>query len=486
MDLSKYSTEELTAFLAEVEAENKAIWQHPSLYLQSQFGFSLYDRQIEIIESVRDNNQTAVHSANNTGKTHLIAGLSLLWALTKDPSYVIILSSKFDQVQRIIFPRIRQLLSQSKASLQGIDILDTRIKFADSHEIIGQAVNKDSSITGYHAAGGVLVIVDEASGFEPDLLRAVQTMSKGENNRLLLMGNPVNTASVLYRCTLRSGWNNIYLSAFDSPNVKQGRTVISGLADLSYIESTREEYGEESFEYRTSVLGQYPIHDESTLFPSYLIEKASLVLPSPFGKKIAGLDPASTRDKTVLVSRQGNTIVDVHEFAGNLVDQLKAIIEYAEQTEIEEVYFDSIGLGEWIGPLTHEFNVKNFFPVDFRNKATDSRRYSNLRAELFFKVKDALDKEQIHIPKQYLSMFQQLHAVKSCIKLNGQKGIIEKKEIKKVLGHSCDHADALAYSFASDIEYGNRQNAVIVYDIFKDKTITGIQEMNDDLAWINL
>jgi len=77
----------------------------------------IYEKQKEILLSVRDNIETFVHAANATGKTRTAALVAIWFFLTRQPARVVTSSSSETQLDTILWNEIRYLISTSKLSL---------------------------------------------------------------------------------------------------------------------------------------------------------------------------------------------------------------------------------------------------------------------------------------------------------------------------------------------------------------------------------
>ena len=85
----------------------------------------------------------------------------------------------------------------------------------------------------------------------------------------------------------------------------------------------------------------------------------------------------------------------------------------------------------------------------FRSKAQDSARYENIRAEMYFKLKEWLEKGGAlpNVP----GLREELSKVQYKFSKHGRLMLTPKEEIKDKLGRSPDTADALALTFARPV-----------------------------------
>ena len=113
------------------------------------------------------------------------------------------------------------------------------------------------SKSGRHA-GDLLVVVDEASGVEASVHEAIDSLNP---SRRLYTGNPIRPEGKFYElCELSKdnpNVNVIEISSLESPHVHLARSPW-GMADATFIENAKHEYGEESLWFQVHVLGKFP------------------------------------------------------------------------------------------------------------------------------------------------------------------------------------------------------------------------------------
>jgi hypothetical protein len=163
-----------------------------------------YDKQEEIILSVRDNYETYVPAANRVGKSCVAAFIALWFFLTRSPCRVVTTSADFDQLRRVLWGEIDRLLQTSVYPLDAKDGGILAYNFMDIHKVVGGRVDEFSYLIGRTAAKGeglqghhafdeirkvynTLGIVDEASGVDD----INYDMIVGWAGRLLALGNPI-------------------------------------------------------------------------------------------------------------------------------------------------------------------------------------------------------------------------------------------------------------------------------------------------------
>src|SRR5271157_1354995 len=96
----------------ETQAERSERWLYdPAAFIEGHWpGSVIYDKQHEVMLSVRDNDETFVHAANELGKTRIAAWLCLWWFGTRFPARVVTSSSAEKQLKGILWAEIDVLI----------------------------------------------------------------------------------------------------------------------------------------------------------------------------------------------------------------------------------------------------------------------------------------------------------------------------------------------------------------------------------------
>lgn len=182
-----------------------------------------WSKQREVLESVRDNRYTAVHSAHDLGKSFIASRIIAWWISTRPvgEAFVVSTAPTAAQVSAIMWREVTKI--HRKANLIGkINRAGYPQWYADG-ELIGYgrkpADYEQSAFQGIHAMH-VLVVIDEAGGVARHLYDAVDALATNDNARVLAIGNPDDPASHFAAiCKPESGWNVIHLDGLRSPNM---------------------------------------------------------------------------------------------------------------------------------------------------------------------------------------------------------------------------------------------------------------------------
>jgi len=164
--------------------------------------FVLYDKQREIMYSVRDNYETIVPAGNELGKDFISALIVLWFFCSRRPCKIVTTSASGNQLENVLWGEIRRFKDSSKYPLP-IQYNHMHIRqmrddgtLVANAEVVGKVVQKGESMLGMHVPRTVnnepttLLVVDEASGVEDTPYEVADTWT----HRKLVIGNP-------YPCT---------------------------------------------------------------------------------------------------------------------------------------------------------------------------------------------------------------------------------------------------------------------------------------------
>jgi len=311
--------------------------------------------------------------------------------------------------------------------------------------------------------------MDEASGIPAP----IYSVSEGffseptENRFWFTFSNPRRNNGPFYDSftSKRKFWN---LEQIDSRTVEG--------TDQNLFQSMLEQYGEDSTVARVEVLGEFPNADDDSVIPIELARNAidrdvALTSKAPI---VWGLDVARFGgDNSALCIRQGNTVFEIKTFKSMDLMQLCGAVKnlYDDCTVTEkpqEILIDVIGLGAGVVDRLAEQNL----PVRGVNVAeapATKKNYLNLRAELWFSIKDWLAQRNCRIPSDD-ELVSELAAPSYKYTSTGKIKIESKEEMKKRGIKSPDKADALALTMASSAASFSGGESYLGYNFKKPLT----------------
>jgi len=463
----------------------------PDWFCRTILQLTLWSKQREIIESVRDNPRTAVRSSHGVGKT-LTAGATALWFMAAYPneSLVVTTAPTWRQVKDQLWKEIRHL--QGRSGFFDGKMTETRLTFGEKWYAVGLSTNRAENFQGYHSPR-LLFIVDEASGVDEQIYEAADGF---QAYRTLLIGNPTQIGGRFHSAFFgqsAASWKRIGLSTFDTPaftGEDVPPAVLASLPSREWLETMKAQYGTPDDAeqgststtllnpvYEIRVLGQFPSQASNAVIPVHLVEKAmereyDLSDPEDTWPCVISCDPASFgEDMTAITIRRGLTIEDVRTVNGqDLMETARVLLELARDNNPHPLYgkpvivIDEIGIGEGLVSYLRkqgEFRIVAYnaakSPAE-ENKPKNQREgglgggYRNARSELWFEFcEEWLPK--ISLPNDE-KLLAELCAPLYDFDLNGARVVEPKKETKKRLGRSPDRADAVMMAFCRPILAG--------------------------------
>lgn len=439
--------------LALAERVQCAIQADPAGFCERVLGFYPWSKQRAILESVRDNPRTAVRSCHGSGKT-ATAARAALWFLAAYPkSRVITTAPTFTQVRDLLWPEMHRAIEHAPAGLYP-PADTTRLEIAKDWYAVGISTDRPERFQGQHAEH-LLLIVDEASGVDERIYEAAEGYMSSGDARLLLIGNPTQTAGTFFRAfhSDRAMFSTHHISAFDTPNLTGENVpdaVGKSLVTAAWVAEKRNQWGEDSPLYQVRVLGDFPTSADDQVLSISLVEQARERTVEPGEPVVIACDVARYgSDETVIVERRGErcrilaayTGKSLMETAGRIVDAVRAT---SEHTTACRVVVDDAGLGGGVTDRLREVGMK----VDAFNGASSANEpdlYPNRRSEAWF----AFAK---HLPTLDLDGDEQLAAdlvaPRYSIDSSGRRAVEAKDTTKRRLGRSPDRADAVLMAYA--------------------------------------
>lgn len=408
-----------------------------------------YPEQIEIIESVRDDDETYVKAGNALGKDFVAGFIALWWFCSRRPARVVTTSVKIEQLEDVLWGEIRRLINASKVKLP---ILAQHLKIRalnndgtvyPNAELVGQVSNTQEGLLGRHSTDGfaavqndiarTLVMFDEASGINDSTYTSTQTWA----HHKLIFGNPFPCENFFKRGCLagnlpRPGSIGGYyrrvlkITAWDSPNVKLAQEEIKrGLEPSNTIIIP----GVKSWnELQKNLLLWDPILQtvglkaefyegpEQKLYPPEWLTRAAsiytLLRKRQRRAKAIGIDPAEGGDKTSMCVIDEYGIIELISVkTPDTADIIDSLIALGRKHSVSDEYwmFDRGGGGKQHADRLRRMGYKNVRTVGFGEviqqelkrgmvqytekveTREDKYTYMNKRAEMYGEMRHKLD-----------------------------------------------------------------------------------------------
>lgn len=416
----------------------------------------LWEKQIEIAESVRDHRRTAVKSCHASGKSFLSARI-VIWFLHAFPGSIALTTAPTqNQVENILWRELRSAYGANAKRLLG-RCLNVQYDIAPDWYALGfkAADTQPDRFQGFHATRA-LVVIDEAAGVAPAVYEALDAVMTSEHARQLLIGNPTNPSGVFYNAfhADRSLYNLITIAAEDTPNMQAGRTVRPYLITQQWIDDAVTKFGADSAYVQSRVHAQFPRTGVDTLIPLAWAEDAArrvdaIVRDPEAGPIEAGVDVArSGDDETAIYLRRGLDVLGFEAWNGyDLMQSVGRIRHALEPYQVGKIKVDVIGMGAGVADRLRELDY-NVVDVNVAESSTDSDKWPNLRHELWWELRELFHRNEINGVVDETTMGQ-LTSVKYSFDSRHSMPIIESKEQMKKRGlRSPDRAEALMLAFA--------------------------------------
>lgn len=270
----------------------------------------IWSKMVELLEGVRDHQKVAVRAGHSVSKTHTVGNIVVPWFKTCfQPSTIVTTGPSDNQVRNQLWREIHGAYAGSKVPLGGemhtlmwdhkpsktvLDSLEPdKRKMWEKNFAVGFTTSPDTcaehatKMQGWHNEW-VLVVLDEACGIMPQIWRtALQSLIIDEQCKILALGNPTDPESDFAKACFSSdiakndgnepyisdeGFYVITISGMDTPNYKERRRVIPGLAGYDYVKSIVDKHGINGDVTRYRVRGLFPTFKEGTYYGAKLAQ----------------------------------------------------------------------------------------------------------------------------------------------------------------------------------------------------------------------
>lgn len=433
----------------------------PVWWIETILGVELWSGQRRIVNSVRDNRQTAVRSCHGPGKTFIAAAIALWFLYVWPESRVVTTATKWSQVKNLLWHEINGL--HSRAPIEGGlggTCLQTQLYLPDGRYALGLSTRpgQEESFQGHHAPH-ILLLYDEASGIPEPVYEAGEGYMTTDGARKLMIGNPTRAEGEFYKAfhSLRHQYACHHISAFDTPaftGEAVSEQMLARLVSHRWVEERRKRW-EGTALWDVKVLGDFSKHADDTVISLGLIEDAQgreVGLAAPDREAVIACDVARFGSDDTVISTLVGQRVDVAE-----VYHGRDLMETAGRVKLHyerlrkgpgsaRVVVDDTGLGGGVTDRLRELGV----PVtafDGAEAAIEPDNYPNARCEAWFRGAEVL--ERVCIPEDE-QLSADLLAPRYRIDSQGRRVVEPKEETKKRLGRSPDHADSVLLLFAPD------------------------------------
>lgn len=462
----------------------------PVRFAVEVLGIEPWSAQVRILRAFLKHRRVSVVSGHKLGKSTALAILAIWFYCVFPSARVVIMASTDRQVNGIIWREIRRLIAGARMPIPGAADIKQRADSgltdpSDLSEIRGYTAKEAEAVAGTSGAY-VLYLVDEASGVAQQIFEAIKGNLAGGSAWVFLISNPTRAEGEFYDsqhgkatteaepmpgryCALR-------FSSRESPNItEEWRNLhewrggvwapradpIPGLAVQEWIDSMIADYGEDDPQIKIRIDGLFCVAEDAKIFPAgLLVEAQDRWEDTPAeGRLYIGLDPAGDGDggdKTRIATRRGLKVIELRGRSGMsdeaILAELRDMITVAGYRVGRElppvVNVESEGAAGWkvyrylkeIADRTGEFAITRIRTSDKAPRHPDL--YDTLRDEMHEVARQWL-RSGGAIPT-HIELYAELHAVEFTSRIKGgQLKATPKRDLRKMLGHSPDSADAV-------------------------------------------
>ena len=459
---------ESESWLEDFLDESIPLWRDdPVLFMREVLLFEPDDWQIKVAYDLRDYPRVSVKSGQGVGKTGEEAAL-LLWFLVCFPYPRIVATAPTkQQLHDVLWSEVDKWMNNSPLLPMLLKWTKTYVYMVGYEKrwfAVARTATKPENMQGFHE-DNMLFIVDEASGVADPIMEAITGTLSGENNKLLMCGNPTKTSGTFYDAfhADRAMYKYHTVSSIDSQRTNKQN-----------IEALIRKYGRESNVVLVRVFGEFPRQENDVFIMLSSIEQCgSKIYELPEDKGMPyimfGVDVARFGDdETVIyrnvkgklklaVARRGQNLMAT---VGDIVAQYKkAAREFPDYNGQIYINIDDTGLGGGVTDRLREvrreqklhrlsvipINAAEKIEADTKDGKEAAEHYNNLTTHMWAVLRDLLEDKQIEIEDD-ADTFAQLSIRKYFMASNGKLELESKKEMKKRGVSSPDRADAAALS----------------------------------------
>lgn len=487
-------------------------WQlaqkQPAFWMKHGCGWDLWEMQEEIAKALVKYDRISVPASFGVGKTYLGARLALWFLYNHYPSKVITTAPTARQVERLMWSEIRTAHATSIRKLGGT-CLTKKLELDANWFAEGFTTNEDNidRFTGYHSEN-ILVVFDQACGISRSVWEATEGLMAGGNAKWLCLSNTTVLNSEFAKTCIENyksdfgKWEVFPIPVWITPNIKEKKNIVPGLVSWKWVQEKTETWGVDNPLYRIMLNAEFVDEIELYLFTEEMLEHAFSDDDKLFNFEDIqiGLDIAEKGgDSSVWSVRAGKRIYMYKEEKGlNTMQVVDVTVELLRRLENFSksitVAVDVIGIGSGVGSRLQELGVQ-VIPVNVAEKPTtimpgydadnvfEFFRPANIKAQLAWYLHNLLEKKPLvsFLPKISKNFnkdkLKEEFRFKFIVLDNGTVRCEKKIDVRKRIGRSPDHYDAVALSFfGTDFT----EQAEPIFNIDED-TKSNIKKIDDNL-----
>lgn len=433
-------------------SKRKKYRENPVLFFNEILTFYPDEWQKKAAMDLAKSPKVSIRSGQGVGKTGLEAAILLWFLFSFSFSRIVATAPTRQQLNDILWSEAAKWMNKNPVLKELFKWTKTKIYVVSQEErwfAVAKTATKAENIQGFHEKN-MLFIVDEASGVSDSIMEAILGTLSGENNKLLMCGNPTRKTGVFYDShnNDRDLYKCYKVSSLDSKRTNKEN-----------INSIIKKYGENSNVVRVRVYGEFPIDEDDIFITTEEVHRGmnleseiDLIQTIDIGVDVARFGD----DNSVIAVKINNTILPLKVFHGYATTETaKYSVSIARQLRDKykfqnKIYLkiDDTGVGggvtDYIKEIknTEKLDWLKVVPVNF-GISVNHPYYYDLNTVLWGNVKDMLDEERLSIPND-TDLEGELTNRKKGFSQNGKIKIESKKEMKSRGLVSPDRGDAVA------------------------------------------
>ena len=402
--------------------------------------------------------QYAVAAGHGVGKSGLVAWI-ILWGLCTFPdTRIVVTANTENQLRTKTFAEVakwhnlclfREWFSVSAMSVACKQPGHDKTWRADA---IPWSETKPEGFAGLHnKRKRIIVIFDEASAIADSIWEVTEGALTDSQTQIfwLAFGNPTRSTGRFYECfnKFRHRWDHRHVDGRDA-----------AMTDKTKIAEWLADYGEDSDFFKVRVRGVFPSSSDMQFIPRDIVEAAAsrpLAYESvPNVVAIIGVDVARFgSDASVIRVRYGQDArsfkkiklhgLDGFQLGARVAEVYNELVHSGSRRVLINVDVGGVGASpvDWLRNNGYSVNA-----IQFGSNAADTRKYKNLRAEMWGRMRDWL--KAVGCIERDDDLVTDLTGVEYGYTPTGQLLLEKKEDMKKRGLASPDDADALALTFA--------------------------------------
>lgn len=486
-------------------------FEDASGFIEEVLGEMLTSDLREICEAILVYPVVIAQSGNGTGKSWISARLALWFFKCRvEPQVYCAAAPPQTNLENILWAEVAATIDKHPHLVADSEVKNLKVTRSPKEFVTGVAIpsagtdaQKQARFSGKHAPS-LMFLCDEGDAIPDPVYDGIETCLSGGFDRLFITFNPRERMGHVYR-TIKTGQAKVIkLTAFNHPNVIEGKDVIPGAVSrvrtlrriaqwtrplakgerpdkrcfelpdflvgciptdqkgVKYPPLIPGWYRIEQHQFSHVVLGEYPAQADNQLISEEWIDAARSrydlfvakygVINPPNTKCRCGLDIADGgQDNSVLTKRFGNFVHPLTAWQKQDVIEV-GDLTYADLTNnnivTSSVNCDGTGVGAGTAPYIqrqyHLPAVKVMVASASRNK-TELGEFGILLDELMWTVREWLRTDLAMLPPDP-ELIEELLAFKYEVKL-GKLKVSSTDDVKELLKRSPDRARSLMLSF---------------------------------------